>query len=265
MSARVPVKSIIKQQAPLPPNISDEHKAKAERDRKNLKIALRHAYLIQYRKEIESRILNSITTLLDYPDHLPLSADESQAVAELLRDFQPSDLDALVEERRIDGKCGYVLCANAPRSATMGRSASWKVKEGGQDFCSSKCVRQTLSIKAQLCEIPAWERTPQQHVSIVLPEDGGPAPVDAHLRHQVANDVELAMERGEKTASMRPNQVVSDRVVERPQVPFKPLSSINQSYVSSTAIEGYEPHRANRDRKPEFLDESDDTAHDVES
>jgi len=263
MAARVPVHSILKQQPPPSSKTSDEQKARADRDRKNLNIALRHAHLIQHRKDVESRILISITTLLDYPSHIPLSADERRTAAELLSNFQPSDLDALVEERRIDGKCGYVLCANRPRSATMGRSAAWKVKEGGQDFCSSTCVRKSLSIKAQLCGTPAWERIPQQQIPIIFSEDGRPPSSDAHSRHQVASDEELAMERGEKTASMRPNQVVSDRIVERPHVTFKSLSSVNQSSVSSTAIEGYEPRHANQDRRVDSLDDSDDAAYEV--
>lgn len=49
------------------------------------------------------------------------------------------------------------------------------------------------------------------------------------------------MERGEPPASVRPQQVMADAIVEKPQTHFKPLSSVQGAALSSTAIEGYEP------------------------
>ncbi|KAK5117891.1 hypothetical protein LTR85_008665 [Meristemomyces frigidus] len=266
MATKVPVKSILKQQ-PTQPKPTDEEKAKAEKDRHNLNIALQHAYLIQHQKDVQAQILTSIETLLDLPSSLPFTAQDANTFTTLVQQFQPSDLDALAEERRIDGKCGYALCSNVPRSSKLGDSASWKLSKGASDFCSAACARKSLYVKTQLSEVPAWERDPSRPLTIKLHEDDRaaedrrPDSKSRSARPQVANDGEdLALERGEKTASLRPKQVMADRIVEKRTVTHKPLSSLDSAAVSHTAIEGYEPRRSTKSVGKR--DDSDDSEED---
>ena len=244
----MPAKSILKQTSPTGQSTpSDEEKAKAERDRRNLSIALHHANRIRHQKNIQAQILSSIETLLDCPaDDTPTRA-ESASFASLAQAFQPSDFDSLVEERRIDGKCGYALCSSAPRSKTMGSSAAWKLKgKGAEDYCSDDCLRNALYVKSQLSEVPSWEREPKQQPQIVLQEDqvaAMPATVSsrAGLSEQYVSQEELALERGETASSLRPGQVMSSMVVEKATVSQKPMDSVRSTSASHTAIEGYEP------------------------
>ncbi|KAK3718393.1 hypothetical protein LTR37_005206 [Vermiconidia calcicola] len=249
MATRVPAKSILKQQTSnTNPTLSDEQKAQAERDRKNLGIALRHASRIQYQKDVEATILSHIETLLDFPAvSSSTSSEASRRFITLVQPFQPSDFDNLVEERRIDGKCGYALCSNAPRSGSLGANVSWKLKaEGAGDYCSTECVRKALYVKAQLSEVPAWEREPHQQPQIVLHKDDRPrltfsgSEVKSQGRTQVVNRHHLALERGETATSLKPNQVMTPSVVEKAYGSVKPASNVNMSS-SHTAIEGYEP------------------------
>ncbi|KAK1058638.1 hypothetical protein LTR74_013276 [Friedmanniomyces endolithicus] len=253
MATRVPVRSILKNQPkPTAPTTTPEA-LQAEKDRHNYALALQHAHRIQDQKDWDLRILHAIEVLLDYPSSTPATAQEANNFVSLVRLFQPSDLDALVEERVIDGKCGYALCANKPRCVTMGREAEWR-----------------LSV------VPAWEREAGCHPVIVLHEDDraivagrrsavpgnsamttDPPTVAAKSKH--VDDDDLALERGEKATSFRPRQVMTDRIVEKAVPTYKPLSSVSGAIVSSTAIEGYEPkeHKAKRDMTADNA-ESDD-------
>ena len=97
------------------------------------------------------------------------------------------------------------MCSQAPRAQTLGSSAAWKLKAGAGDFCSNTCARKALYLKAQLSEVPAWEREHGHRVEILLHEDDRPAEdADAGLRrarraervdawrHKVAGEEELA-------------------------------------------------------------------------
>ncbi|KAK0289136.1 hypothetical protein LTR54_011688 [Friedmanniomyces endolithicus] len=260
MATRVPVRSILKNQPkPTAPTTTPEA-LQAEKDRHNYALALQHAHRIQDQKDWDLRILHAIEVLLDYPSSTPATAQEANNFVSLVRLFQPSDLDALVEERVIDGKCGYALCANKPRCVTMGREAEWR----------------SMGVRAQLSVIPAWEREAGCHPVIVLHEDDralvagrrsavpgnsamttNPPTVAAKSKH--VDDDDLALERGEKATSFRPRQVMTDRIVEKAVPTYKPLSSVSGTVVSSTAIEGYEPkeHKAKRDMTADNA-ESDD-------
>ena len=255
MAAKVPAKSILKKPS-MQPKISDK-------DRHNLNLALQHAYLIQHQKDVDAQILASIETLLEIPASSAFTPEEVRTFTTLVQLYQPSDLDALIEERRIDGHCGYALCRNAPRSATLGESASWKLGKGAASFCSAKCTRKMLYVKTQLSEVPAWERDPTVPVHVRLHEDDRPAEERAlpnMKQYRVANrndGDDLALERGEKSASLRPKQVIADKIVENRNVVHKPMSSLNSAAISSTAIEGYEPKRSALSAKHE--DSSDDS------
>ena len=250
MAAKVPAKSILKQQAPHPkPTLSDEQKAQAERDRRNLGIALQHANRIQHQKDVEAQILSNIETLLGFPAGSSFTSSEASKFVSLIHPFQPSDFDSLIEERRIDGKCGYALCSKAPRSVTLGANAAWKLKaKGGGDYCSNDCLRKALYVKAQLSEVPAWEREPGQQAEIVLHEDDRSSTVssDEHaadrVQKRVANERELALERGETASSFKPGQVMTPTVVEGSNGSRKSTNTFNTTTSSHMAIEGYEPY-----------------------
>ncbi|KAK5699669.1 hypothetical protein LTR97_005798 [Elasticomyces elasticus] len=265
MATRVPVKSILKHQNSTTPRLTPEE-TKAEKDRHNYAIALAHAHRLQDQKDWEARILKAIEVLIEYPSSAPFNSEEANNFTTLVQHFQPSDLDALVEERVIDRKCGYALCGNAPRSVTMGKEVEWKVA----------CTRKSAYIETQLSPVPAWERQEDAHPRISLPPDDRSAAYERHaetssqtavkqLQQSAAtaklnNDTELALERGEQAASFRPKQVMTDRIVEKAATVYKPLSSMSGAIISSTAIEGYEP----RGVKPKADGEKDDSDSDDE-
>ncbi|TKA82935.1 hypothetical protein B0A55_01297 [Friedmanniomyces simplex] len=275
MTTRVPVKSILKTQ-PKPAPTSTPEAIQAEKDRHNYALALQHAHRIQDQKDWELRILNAIEVLLDYPSAPLFSPQEANTFASLVRLFQPSDLDALVEERVIDGKCGYALCANPPRCVTIGEEAEWRVGKADAAFCLRGCARKSMSVRGQLNVVPAWERPAGTHPVVGLHEDDRPQGASqsttgrkpdaaesqkvmvANAKH--VDDDELALERGEKATSFRPKQVMTDRIVEKAMPTYKPLSSVSGAVVSSTAIEGYEPrnHTANPTGRRDDEDSDDD-------
>jgi len=274
MSTKVPVKSILKQQSSNGSSATDEQQTKAQKDRDNLKLALKHANLIQHQKDVQALILRSIETLLDFPPSPPTT---EQAAASQFRDavtlFQPGDYDDLIEERRIDARCGYALCKREPRISTVGDSASWKFPKGAADYCSNSCWKKSLHVKTQLSEVPVWERDPRVPVIVRLPDGDEPQPnpgrgVEGRDDRQaqragtvIAGPVEqeeLALERGEKAASFRPAQVMQDRIVEKRETVFRPLSSLDQAQISSTSIEGYEPKRKGQNGDASDSDSDDD-------
>lgn len=255
----MPARSILKQRSTEPkPTLSDEQKAQAERDRRNLDIALHHANKIQAQQDFEALILSNIETLLELPSGSAFTSAETSNFVSLIAPFQPSDFDSLVEERRIDGKCGYVLCANQPRSVTLGTSAAWKLKgQGAGDYCSNDCFRKALYVKTQLSEVPAWERAPGQQPHIVLRGDDRSS-IDAtkletarNRQDREANNRELALERGEQAASFRPNQVMADSIVEKANVSHKSPTLGDGTGSSYASIEGYVPMQT-RKRTPEL-------------
>ncbi|KLJ06880.1 hypothetical protein EMPG_17634 [Blastomyces silverae] len=161
-------KAVTKQRKPAP-------------DPRHLAIALHHAHQIQARKDTEALILARIEELLSFPSSpiaqasSPLPADV-KAFKEALIPFQPADYDNLILERNIDGRCGYVLCANEHRkedprakfrivwgkkgSGPGGRGKEMRVvpKEQIEKWCSDECAERAMYIRVQLIEQPAWER-----------------------------------------------------------------------------------------------------------
>lgn len=274
MASKLPVKSILKPPAKKKaPTLTDEQKEKAETDRKNLNIALQHAYRIQAQKDIEARILDSLTLLIDFPAAPKCTPKEALTFVQLIKPFQPSDYDSLIEERTIDNHCGYTLCSNQPRSKTMGKAAEWKLKKGMADWCSDDCAKKGLYIKAQLSEVPAWERAREQQPEILLHEDDRIPEDDTAVRRakraarvdewreKVANDEELAAERGEKTGGFRPKQVMADAVVEKrttTKTPRAPDADVEE-FLTAGTIEGFQPRRIGKDIfKPKAGHESDE-------
>ncbi len=74
---------------------------------------------IQRQKDIEQQILAAVEKLLDVGFDSTDLEDHHAAITDIkdqLTLLQPSDYDSLKEERNINGKCGYVLCAQLPQS-----------------------------------------------------------------------------------------------------------------------------------------------------
>ncbi|KAI9842799.1 MAG: hypothetical protein M1837_006902 [Sclerophora amabilis] len=155
------------------------------RDEGHLETALYHARLIQQRKDTELKILNATEKLLDFPtsgsadpDH-PSDSDAT-LFKDLLKPFQPSDYESLIEERNIDGKCGYALCPRPQdRQDTKARMRILSSRKNEtfrivptrklEQWCSDSCARRGLYVKVQLSEEPAWVRASMnQGKSIVL-------------------------------------------------------------------------------------------------
>lgn len=263
-----PGKSILKKTAQAP-STGTASTPQSERDRKNLDLALQHAYVIQYQKDVQAKILSAIEELLDVPASGTFTAPEAQRFINLAQLFQPSDYDAVIEERRIYGRCGYALCSRAPRTVDPARA--WKFPKGSGDWCSETCAKKALYVKTQLSEVPAWERRTDEMPDIVLHGDDREeaslaaaessrtpvhTPAKAQPRLTNSGHTELAQERGEKTASFKPNQVMTESIVEK-TVTGK-SGKQNQTLPASkshNSIEGYEP-RGVQKPKARFADEA---------
>jgi hypothetical protein len=255
---KAPGKSILKQPTKTPEVIAEEDDASAKasaeaaaQKKRHFDIAIKHALLIDHQRKTQDQVLNHIELLLDFPRASEPTAQDATQFLQLVSIFQPSNFGELVEERRIDRKCGYALCANEPRGLHLRDSEAWKLKKGGADWCSNDCMRKGFYIKAQLGEVPAWERVPGQQAPIVLHEDDRHlAPVTTaasdeaktrHVQKRVAERSELALERGEQAVSLRPDQVMTDFIVEKTPS-ARPLHTASKvKFASATAIEGYEP------------------------
>jgi hypothetical protein len=273
MNVRVPVKSILKQQPKAKAStIVSEEETQAQKDKRNLDIALRHAHKIQNRKDAEAQILDHITTLIDVPSSEQFTPQEALKFLSLIIPFQPSDFDSLVEERHVDGKCGYALCAKAPRRESL----MLKLTPGAADWCSENCARKGLYVKAQLSSVPAWERSANYRPEVQLHQDdqkvleeflrspeatavrraNRAVRVDAWRKEvQTQNQMEqLAAERGENVHSFRPGQILADGIVEKSasSTRARPPGFDSDLDAAFDAIEGYQPKR--KDNK----DDSDD-------
>ena len=190
-------------------------------NKRNMELALQHAYLIQHRKDVEAQVLTATESLLDFPTSSSCSAaapslTDSTNVKQLLKPFQPSDYDSLIEERNIDGKCGYVLCPLPHQSENtkakyrmIHSSKVLKVIETAklQKWCSNDCAERAMYIRVQLSEEPAWTRTELTGLDIEL---YGETELSNNTLRQLSPDVEsgvttlvsnlekLAIERGQK-------------------------------------------------------------------
>ncbi|TEA10806.1 putative RNA polymerase II subunit B1 CTD phosphatase RPAP2 [Colletotrichum sidae] len=202
-----PLKGILKKPPPPP---------KADKKADPREIALQHARIIQQRKDLTLQILEDLALLSEYPtargDPRHSSANPSPrdaaAFKARVRLFQPSDYDDLVEERNVNGLCGYVLCAQPKPLASKG--GEWKlVNVGRADFdivnrresekwCSRECQRRALYVKVQLNETAAWERMGIPDIEIELLGEEKPAEDSvAKAARDLAN---LRLEESRRTA-----------------------------------------------------------------
>lgn len=172
-------------------------------------VAIQHARIIHDRRALEDSITDSIILLAKLPTTLPTDSSISPsttntntdtaaaAAAELfkthIRLFQPSDYDALIEERNALGSCGYCLCPRprkrfGPASGVGGGGGGGEYKIlnwGRADFaiapraeverwCSrgrAWCARAAMYVKVQLSETAAWERAGIESIRIELLEE----------------------------------------------------------------------------------------------
>jgi hypothetical protein len=231
---------------PLETNLKVKPKSDAER--KRLDTAIQHAHLIQEQKQIIRKNLDAIEELSDYPSSSTATSSETAVFLSATVDFQPSDYDALIEERYVNGRCGYTLCANPPRKS--GPKAPW-LKNKVENWCSDACAKKALYVKAQLSETPAWERRAGDRTPLV--SYGGSAAkttpaTQLPLRQKptsTANERNLAYERGEvdKVADAKMDRVIKAEVQENTVISsvMPPTKTRFADSDVHDLIEGYQP------------------------
>ncbi|KAJ4292079.1 hypothetical protein N0V90_009978 [Kalmusia sp. IMI 367209] len=249
---------------------------------RHLETAVHHANLLEQRKQVELDVLKSIIELMDFPtapvaDVARPSASDALRFREAIIPFQPSDYDALIEERNLAGKCGYTLC---PQPKGKAPSTARKHVVLPED-----CARRALFVKVQLNEEPAWlrqggygieielmvENAEEHHKALPLrlkKETRPPPPPteeeDAAAAWAARDDAlaDLAMERGEKPGrlSKANKDLIQDRIKERvakfPPVP--PSLPDQRSGQSHLAIEGHVPKAATGAEQAKDSDEDED-------
>ena len=238
--------------------------------------ALHHARLLQQRKEMENLIVASTESLLDVPatpsaDPARPSPSDASFVKRLLGPFQPSDYDNLVEERNINGKCGYVLCPRPKRiqdsnakfrilrgSTNNPNALKFVSKENLEMWCSDTCGKRALYIKVQLIDEPAWTRAAPFGEGIqLLEEDEGASEGEVGPQSQISNldnqkkdrlsekMKNLAIERGDCDASDVTHRLRNFNISETVHADELQDSSITSiggsSDGTSGSIEGYTP------------------------
>lgn len=230
-------------------------------------LAVQHAKILQHRKDLEAEILDNLIVLSEYPlvREAPHSATNPAAsdVADFkahVRLFQPSDYDDLIEERNVNGLCGYTLCAK-PHLETGG-GGEWKISGSGEivkrkdleKWCSQKCARRALYIKVQLNETAAWERAGIPDIEIELLQEDQPIESEADRtarklgelkledQRQAARDkAALALERGDSGTSSKADKLkitLKEKDVKPPTTTFdiKPSDNYDDDHL---VVEGY--------------------------
>ncbi|KAI0150461.1 Rtr1/RPAP2 family-domain-containing protein [Xylariaceae sp. FL1272] len=186
-------------------------------------IATQHAQIIHSRHALEDQISESLITLSKYPlsrgpaysAATPPPAD-AETFRNLIRLYQPSDYDDLIEERNANNLCGYTLCS-LPRSRVTSGGTFKLVNYGRKDFnivptkelekwCSQKCAKRAMYVKVQLSETAAWERAGVESIRIDLFEEETPVDdiargvegMSLEAQKSARNARDLALERGDK-------------------------------------------------------------------
>ncbi|KAI0478964.1 hypothetical protein GGR56DRAFT_690090 [Xylariaceae sp. FL0804] len=218
-------------------------------------LAEQHARIIHSRREIEDQIADDVLELSHFPPSTPMNDEDvdddgdpaahpapadAAAFKRLVRLFQPSDYEDLVEERNANGRCGFALCPRprarlgggggggpapayklvnwgradfgiVPRaelerwcSSSSSSSSAGKGKGGGQ-----RCARRAMYVKVQLSETAAWERAGIPSIHIELLEE---PKEEEDAAGELARDVEN-MKIGE--AQEKAAQVARDLALER--------------------------------------------------
>ncbi|KAL3475822.1 Rtr1/RPAP2 family-domain-containing protein [Aspergillus californicus] len=164
--------------SPLKPK---QKPSKPDTDPRHLAIALHHAHQIQAQKNAQDVILDHILELVTLPlspsaDPAAPSAEDTRRFKTSLVPFQPADYDNLIQERNIEGLCGYGLCPREHRkedsrgtfritwgskgSGPGGRGREMNIvpREQFEMWCSNACAERAMYIRVQLAAEPVWER-----------------------------------------------------------------------------------------------------------
>lgn len=260
-------KSILKQ-----PSTAQGFPRSSPQEARHRETALFHADLIQQQKDVESQILFGTESLLDFPPSADCNpahpSQKDTAVAKtLLRLFQPSDFDALIEERNIDKKCGYIFCPKPNRKQdTHARRRILQSKGEGKTtlkfvdrhllerWCSNECGQRALFIRVQLSEDPAWLRMADRDGDITFLEDEGKVAnaVDDTLTTKLQNleitspvdDMadalsQLAIERGDRQAHSQKSALVDVNIYENTMPQDRKSVDFKNSTERQDSIEGY--------------------------
>lgn len=263
--------------------------SREDRDRET---ALHHAQLLQQRKDVEALVLASIEALLDVPSSVDAdpahpSPSDAALVKNLLRPFQPSDYDDLIEERNINEQCGYVLCPqNKKKQDTKARyrilhgtgktpdALKFVPTQSLEMWCSDDCGKRAMYIKVQLNEELAWIRANSPSGDIELLEDrhssnGAMSLVEGMTSlnvapaedHSVKRVKALAVERGDSSASSRPNRLgevcIREKIIANSRTPC-PEAPGGPSPSPRGSIEGYTPRFMGKIVKGEETDEKEE-------
>ncbi|KAM4058990.1 rtr1/RPAP2 family protein [Hirsutella rhossiliensis] len=241
------------------------------------RVALQHAELLRQRKDVESQILDSLVLLSEYPivrspEHsasMPAPSDAAGFKAHV-RLFQPSDYADLIEERNVNGLCGYVLCAR-PRRHT-GAGGEWKITSHGdivkrkdlEMWCSETCARRALFVKVQLNETAAWERAGIPEIQIDLLSEDKTRETEADRaarilgemqlegqRHAARDAAALALDRGQRSAVTDPDKVKVTIKEKTPQAPPSPASMPSIQQDGHLLVEGHKSQLPLRPRRPD--------------
>ncbi|EQK99267.1 hypothetical protein G6O67_000117 [Ophiocordyceps sinensis] len=236
------------------------------------RVALEHAKLLQQRKDLEAQILDSLVLLSEYPlvgspAHSPAPSDAAGFKAHV-RLFQPSDYGDLIEERNVNGLCGYVLCPR-PRRHT-GSGGEWKITSRGdivkrrdlEMWCSDLCARRALFVKVQLIETAAWERAGIPDIQIDLLDEGGADETDTNRvarklggvqledqRRAARDAAALALDRGQRSAVTDPDKVkvvIKDKATQAPPSPAAPTPTQPDAHL---LVEGHQSQLPLRPRR----------------
>jgi hypothetical protein len=209
--------------------------------------------------------------------------------------FQPSDYDALIEERNVADRCGYALCPRPPKRAPSNAKLHFVETNKGLEiveksklevWCSEDCARRAMYIKVQLNEEPAWarrggiggkidllaENKDEHHTTLPLRLKNDTKPASTQDNDVSDEEVvwaerelalaDLALERGEKPdlPSKANRDLLNPEIQERtdikaPETPSKPLGNGEHSHL---AIEGHVPKKDKKKNKDEEGSDEDE-------
>ncbi|KAL4871921.1 hypothetical protein BDV12DRAFT_13562 [Aspergillus spectabilis] len=219
--------------SPLKPK---QKPSKPEADPRHLAIALHHAHQIQAQKDAQDLILDRILELLTLPsspsaDPAAPSAEDTRKFKTALVPFQPGDYDNLIQERNIEGLCGYGLCPHEHRKENTrgtfritwgsrgsgpggrGREMNIVPREKFEMWCSDECAERAMYIRVQLAAEPVWERRGDNMrvKELLLLEEGRAAKGKSATRDQATvKEVLSQLDNLHMDTTPEPNAVADD-------------------------------------------------------
>ena len=223
-------------------SISSAKGSKSQYTNRHYQLAYHHATILQQQKDTESMIMENLEELIDYPSaayadaQRPSSTDIAR-FSGLVRPFQVSDYDSLIEERNAAGNCGYVFCpspcaksrASGTHSVIMngsrGRDLQVISSDKARSYCNTACTKRAMFIKVQLSEVPAWERAGGLGKPIEIMREDDERELEQRMNSINLQDVgeeeiqrameELALERGDGKTSAKPRLVMTNQIREK--------------------------------------------------